>query len=117
MDSDPVSGHVLVVVLDHITLKVSPRFTDDAHIKSYAPILILLQQSSRNILVMLPPLFSGIPLSHNISRLLNTIQLYLSTQSQIYPLLPTVTTMNIIGLLALFTCYPRTTPAYPPYHG
>jgi hypothetical protein len=35
MDADPVSGHFLVVVFDHITLKVSPRFTDNAHIEIF----------------------------------------------------------------------------------
>jgi hypothetical protein len=35
MDSDPVSGHFLVVNFDNIAPKVSPRFTDNAHIKIF----------------------------------------------------------------------------------
>ena len=32
MVSNPVSGHFLVVDFDYIAPKVSPRFTDNAHI-------------------------------------------------------------------------------------
>jgi len=35
MDSDPVSGHFLVVDIDCIAPKVSTRFTDNAHIKIF----------------------------------------------------------------------------------
>jgi hypothetical protein len=35
VDSDPVLGHFLVVGFDYIVLKVSPRFTDNAHIKIF----------------------------------------------------------------------------------
>jgi len=35
MVSDPVSGHFLVVDFDCIAPKMSPRFTDNAHIKIF----------------------------------------------------------------------------------
>ena len=128
-----ISSYVTISLLQQQACPIIPPWTQQ-YISAYVTIytnydtntettichitnLTLLQQSPCNLPVTLLPLYSWIPLSHNISRPLNTIQLYLSIQSQIYPLLPTITTMNIIGLLALLACYPRTTPAYPPYHG
>ena len=35
MDSDPVLGYFLVVVFDYIAPKVSPKFTDNAHVKIF----------------------------------------------------------------------------------